>query len=389
MTTKRYFGCLLRQRIDDQAIPFFVFQVRVKDLKQWAGVKRVEDLPDGTQRVLRETRARAITRFLESEVINTIPNSLLLAFEPGVAEFISVEDQLRGCLSIDELANGCDRQVEWGFITFSFDPDQPQHLRPALIVDGQHRAYGMSQFSKEDLPVIVVSLVGASRQEQAFQFIVVNNKQVKVPTDNVKAIIAELDEEELQARLLKAGVKYGDMSPVLRDVDDLASSPFQHLLDWAHNRTGTKLVPLTAIEQSLRYLRTVFSFFEDDEDSQVQVFLAIWRAVRAVYPDLWGQEESKLMKKVSINALNEFIVDRLKVAWEYDLVNIFSPEDVERQTLKTLQVPQGFWQNEWTVRIQDNANVRNLIKSDLETVTDNLRLRRHWNEGTQLLVVSD
>lgn len=64
-----------------------------------------------------------------------------------------------------------------------------------LIVDGQHRLHGISEFLYEDLPVLVVCMVDASVQEQAFQFIVINNKAVRVPTDNVKAIIAHLDDK--------------------------------------------------------------------------------------------------------------------------------------------------------------------------------------------------
>ena len=65
-----------------------------------------------------------------------------------------------------------------------------------------------------------------------------NNKVVKIPTENVKSIIANLneEEEELQKRLLKAGVSYGKQSPVLIDINNLDSSPFQNLLKWPYNK---------------------------------------------------------------------------------------------------------------------------------------------------------
>lgn len=384
METRRYFGCMIRQRESNETVPFFLFHARIKDMKRWAGIRRIEDQPTGTQRVLRETRARAITRFLESDPRNTIPNSLLLAFEPNTVTYSRAGQQLEPCIPLEDLGNGCENQTEWGFIEFEFDPSKPEHERPALIVDGQHRLYGMAGFGDEDLTAIVIGLVGASHQEQAFQFIVVNSKSVKVPTDNVKSIIAEFDEVELQARLLKGGVKYGDVSPVLRDVDDLEISPFRNLLDWAHNRDGTKLVPLTAVEQSLRYLRDLFAFLADDEDTLLQLFLAMWRGVRAQYPDLWGRD-NKLMKKVCLNALNEFLADRLKFAWELGLVQIFNPDEVERMTLNMLQVPSQFWETDWDIRIQDNANVRELIKTDLGKISDNLRLRENWASGIELI----
>ena len=387
METRLYFGCRLTQRSDSNTTPFFVFYARVKDIKQWAGVRRIAEIPEGTQRVLRPYRRRAICRFLEADSLNTIPNSILLAFEPGVAQFTPLEERLGESfaeLEID-IHNGCDTRIEWGTIKFSFEHNQLDHLRPALVVDGQHRLYGMSDFDAEDIPMLVVSLVDADVQEQAFQFIVINNKAVRVPTDNVKSIIADIDEAALQSRLLEAGVKYGDISPILRDINDLQSSPFQNLLDWPYNRDGERLVPLTAIEQALRYLRTLLPFLEEDDDSLVGLFCAIWQAVRVNYEDLW-RADNKFMKKVNLNALNEYIVERLKHAWEFGIVDIFDPETVEAQVADIVKLlPQEFWEADWSIKIQDNANVRRMIKQGLDRVAQNYRLKKRWYEDIELL----
>jgi DGQHR domain-containing protein len=312
-----------------------------------------------------------------------------LAFEPGVATFTSYLERLEECFRNHDLENGCDQQIDWGLLQFEFDVQAPEHLRPALIVDGQHRLHGISEFPDEDIPVLVVCMVDASVQEQAFQFIVINNKAVRVPTDNVKAIIAHLDEEQLQSRLLQAGVNYGNMSPVLRDVNDLDTSPFQNLLDWPYNKKGVKLVPISAIEQAIRYMKVLFDFMGDDEDSLLEVFLAVWRAVHANYPDLWGRE-NPFMTKVNINAVNEFIMDRLKVTWELGIVDIFSTEAIERQVIGILKlIPQIFWETPWSIKIQDNANVRGLIKSDLETLAQNVKLRRNWSEDLKIPLIAD
>ncbi len=390
MSSRRYFGYRVRQRIDTNTPSFFVFFARAHDIKQWVGIKRVENLPEGTQRLLRTTRSRAITRFLQSEPINTIPNNILLAFEPGGAVFTSLGDRFKQCFDGYNLYNGCEEQMDWGVLEFDFNPEDPEHLRPALIVDGQHRLYGISEFLGEDIPVLVVCIVDASVQEQAFQFIVINNKAVRVPTDNVKAIIAHLDDEEqLQFRLLKAGVTYGNMSPVLRDVNDLDASPFQNLIDWPYNKKGVKLIPVSAIEQAIRYMKILFEFMSDDEDSLLEVFLAVWRAVRNNYSELWAQENS-FMTKVNINAINEFIMDRLKVIWELGIVDIFFPDAVERQVIGILRlVPQIFWETPWSIKIQDNANVRNLIKSDLETLAQNVKLRKRWSEDLKIPSISE
>jgi DGQHR domain-containing protein len=387
MTNKKYFGCLVRQREAIETVSFFVFYAFARDVKQWAGIRRVKDFSDGTQRILRPARQKAIKNFLERKSINTIPNNILLAFSPDASEFIPLEDKLADCLedsSADfDFHNGCENRIQWGTLQFSFDPAAQEYEKPALIVDGQHRLYGMSSFENEDVPILVVSLIDASLQEQAFQFVVINNKAVRVPTDNVRAILANLDEQELENRLLSSGVKYADKSPVLRDINDLDYSPFKDLLNWPYNTRGNKLVPLTSIEQSLRYLQSVFNIDEDD-DSLVGLFCSIWRAIALRYDVLWGQE-NQLMKKVSLNALNEFVTDRLKFAWEMGLIDIFDSDAVERQVSNIVaMLPQEFWQGKWSIRVQDNSNVRNLIKSDLETLTNNSRLRKNWRDDLKL-----
>jgi DGQHR domain-containing protein len=384
---RTYFGCRVIQRKNKDTTAFFVFYARSKDVIQWAGIKRSEDFPEGTQRILRESRRRAIMRFLRAEGINTIPNNILLAFEPRKAKFGSLKSKVKGCLTNVDVQNGCGNQLEWGTLKFSFDNKKPDHMRPALIVDGQHRLYGISDFAEEDLPVLVVSLIEAPILEQAFQFIVINNKAVRVPAENAKSIIANLDEEEaLQRRLLKAGVKYGDKTPFLANVNDLPSSPFQNLLKWDYNRDGTKLVDLTTVEQATRYIQVIFArYLEGDEDSLTEMFFAIWRAVAANYPELWGND-NKFMSKVSLMAYNEFLVERLKGAHAFDVVDIFDSKDVERTVSSIVrQIPKEFWESEWAIKLQDNTNMRRLIKEDLDRITENVKLKAPWSEDLQLL----
>lgn len=385
--TRVYFGCKVVQRDNSETVPFFVFYARAKDVHQWSGIRRSHEVPEGIQRILRPTRTKAIGRFLRADENNTIPGNVLVAFGPDVVAFQSLDEKVHDCVSGLDIHNNCEGHIEWGYLTFSSDPSLPAHLKPALIVDGQHRLFGISEFMGEDLPILVVALIDCPVEEQAFQFVVINNKAVRVSTDNVKSIVADLsNDDELQQRLLKAGVRYGDKSPILRDINDLSSSPFRGLLDWPYNRDGQKLVPLTAIEQSLRYLQVVFPFLAEDESSLIEVFLAIWRAISETYSDFWGQDHV-FMSKVNINALNEFLADRLLVAWELGaVVDIFDSDAVTQQVRRILaMIPEDFWKVPWTVGIQDNSNVRRLIKDDLATLMGNLRRNVPWATELQLI----
>ena len=53
-------------------------------------------------------------------------------------------------------------------------------LKPALVIDGQHRLFGAAGV-EEDIPLLVCSLVQPSWKEQVFQFIVVNDKAAGIP----------------------------------------------------------------------------------------------------------------------------------------------------------------------------------------------------------------
>ncbi|HKQ05753.1 MAG TPA: DGQHR domain-containing protein [Blastocatellia bacterium] len=392
-----FFGFRVKQRVDTDTVSFFVFFARAKDIKQWTGIKRSAEFPEGIQRILRPSRKKAITRFLASNPMNTIPNNILLAFEPTKTRFGSLTNKMHKCIPKKDILNKCKGQLDWGFLEFSFNPDEEEHLRPALIVDGQHRLYGISAYNEEDLPLLVVSLIDAPLQEQAFQFIVINSKAVRVQADNAKAIIADLSqdvEDELRKRLLNSGVKYGDQTPLLITINDLPTSPFQKLLKWSYNREGIHLVELTTIEQATSHIRALFArYLEDDEDSLIEIFCAIWRAVKASYPELWGKEKlegetNKFMTKVNINALNEFIADRLKIAHEMGfLKNIFESKEVENIVSNVFSsIPKEFWEAKWKkeIKIQDNANVRRMIKEDLETLMENTKLKRQWNEDLKL-----
>jgi DGQHR domain-containing protein len=382
MENRTFVGWRIIQRNAEHTLPLFAFVAPVKDVVKWAGVRRTAEVPNGTQRLVRPARVKAITRFLSVDGQNLMPNSILVCFQPAVTTFEQLTFEPDGY----DNWTGVNEKLKLGKISFVFDETAESHNRPALVVDGQHRLLGLSKFDDENIPILVVALLDATVQEQAFQFIVINNKAVRVPTDNVKAILAGINEKALTERLLGAGVKYGDVSPVLREVSDLDQSPFQNLLAWDYNK-GQKLVSLTTIEQSLRYICVEFPNLSEDEDSLLGFFFAIWRGVKNAFPALWAQDNA-FMTKANLNALNEFIVHRVKMAWEFGILDIYDLDHVETQAQSIVEMlTVDFWQTSWSIKIQDNANTRNLIVKDLEKMVENRKYKRHWNEDLKLIMM--
>ncbi|MBN3875658.1 DGQHR domain-containing protein [Nostoc sp. JL23] len=398
MTEHRcYFGSLVSQRRDEKATRFFVFNAQAKDLKSWLGIRRIKDVQKGAQRILRQARVNAVKKFIGASSINIIPNSILIAFDPNKAIFTPLGQKINEYIiqansSLEkniDILNGCrENQVTWGIIEFSFEQSEQEYLKPALIVDGQHRLYGMSDFNEEDLPITVVSLIDATPQEQAFQFIVVNNKAVRVSTENVKSIVADFNEDELEKRLVLARVKYGDKPLILKFLSDSPTSPFQNLLEWSYNRESTEetqLVPITAIEQAMRYIRKCFTVLENDEDSLIEFFCATWRAVKGNYPELFGKN-NQFMRKANINAFNEYITDRLLYFWEMDLLDIFDSDEIAEKVLDIIKrLPKEFWLEDWKLRIQDTPNFREILKNDFKIIITNCKLGKQWSDGLELV----
>lgn len=385
MVTKDFFCYKVNQRASSGTIKFVTFVAFAKDIDQWTGIRRVGEVERGTQRVLKNTRVKAIKRFISANTMNTIPVSVILAFNPGTITFQSFDSLLSGCISGVDIHNGIGGRGEWGTISFQYDDAAPQEERPALIVDGQHRVKGISQVT-EDVPLLVTAFIDASEEEQAFQFVVINNKAQKVPTDNVKAIIRGFDEENLRRRLHAAGVTYGKISSTLGDIDELPESPFQGLLAWPHNTDNPNaIVPLTAIETCLRYIKSMFLTLSEDEDTSTDLFISIWKAIKAYYPTLW-LTNTKFMSKVNIIALNEFVTDRLESSWSADIIDIYTSSDIESSTRTHIEhIPPEFWTEEWVHPIQDNAVVRTRIKEDLRKISQNVRAGRAWNEDLKLI----
>lgn len=391
-----YFGFLVRQRIDRDTVQFFTFYAPVKGVTDWVRVVRSIDSPQGTQRTLRDGRVQAIQRFVEASRINTIPNNLLIAFTEGSTTFEPMQMQ-------EDMNNGCGDQLQWGILTFSYDSNSNVD-KPALVVDGQHRLYGMSQYELENLPVLITALVDAPLEEQAFQFIVINDKATRVPVDNAKAIIANIDEEPLRKRLLASGVSYGKTTPLLSEVNDLDYSPFKDLLDWDYNKnTEKRVVKIAAIEQSFKQFENEFKiFYGDDYDSLLDLYLAVWTVLSSNFSDLWGKmtftqmeegeeivKNSVFMTKVNLLAINEFFVEKIKQAWSFGILNdVYDTDEVKKQILRVAEaIPSDFWLSKWNIQIKDNLNTRNLIKESLQQIHDNHRLREPWYRKLKIIDV--
>lgn len=133
---------------------FYVSVMKSSDLQEMCSVSRRKDDPDkGFQRLLSETRAKDIAKYLDTNK-GVIPSALILSAQPCARLEYDNEAKL---LILERVENSL------------------------LVLDGQHRLYGLNNATKEyEIPVVV--FCDLNTQGEIRQFIDINTTQKGVPT---------------------------------------------------------------------------------------------------------------------------------------------------------------------------------------------------------------
>jgi len=308
-----------------------IFVAPVKEILKFATVNALSPSARGPQREQKEARVDAISKFLLADQENTIPTAVILAFDKGMASYTPSIPAQMGELRI----KGGQKHA-------------------ATIVDGQHRLVGIN-LANPDMEVGVVAIIDASPVEQAFQFLVINNKSSKVPPTHTKALLAKMKNTDLPKRLRSAKLAF-DIEGI-NDVDLVNSdkdSPFYQTIDWTTTPIAKRMVQATSIELSLAYLESLGLPDFDDRDVRRSVFLVIWRTIKNTWPELWIKD-SRLVSKVGVVCMTRYI-SNLIANWadneELD-ITITDLEQVEEQTEKIIQyMDQDFWSTPWAEKAQ-------------------------------------
>ena len=379
--TRTYPCIFLHQRQGTDAPRFCLFAAPVAQVLEWATVERLGPGSTAPQRRESPAKVEAVRRFLESESQNTIPTTIITTIEEGAVTLDDPGGDFSGA----------------GTITIDFDDENT----PGLIIDGQHRLAGMNEY-RPDMPVGIVALLGADDAEKAFQFLVVNNKASKVPTDHLRALALTYDEARLQQRLKSARLSLNKNLSFVGFVNDEQQSPFYHLIDWPLNEQENRVVPPAAIEsafsyiqnQKLRELRTM------GEDVMLEFFYAIWRPIREAWPDQWETDRprrSKLLGKVGVVCMTQYLTssiirqkdsmpsnlvalrEALTARGQLDMLDALPPEidvtdpaDVERIVRSELAyLTEDFFEVEWTAKGLDTHAGRALLIDALVQISRN------------------
>lgn len=306
-----------------------LFIAKVSEIQTWASVKELSPKSWGSQREGKEARVEAISDFLRENNKNSIPTAIIVAFEKDTVKVSSQTIEITQPKTVNAI-----------------DVD---NNTAATIVDGQHRLMGMNSFDP-NMYTTVIGLLDSDFVEQAFQFLVINNKSSKVPAPHLKALLAKMKDTDLPQRLKGARIAFNAKG--ITDVDlvnSIPDSPFYEKVDWTLTEHSERWVQATAIEQALYYIGSLGIPEFDDLDTRRRVFLKIWSVIKDTWPSLWVKD-SKLIAKVNILCLTRLIIDRI-TNWadsedvQIELTNL---DHIKIQTQKILKyMNPAFWNTPW------------------------------------------
>jgi DGQHR domain-containing protein len=363
----RYECLVIKQRPSEDAPTFCLFHAPVGEILRWAAIKRLEEEAGAPQRRTSPAKVKAVKRFLETDVRNTIPTSIIVT--------IDVELDTIQRLAGDEYQS---------FAVLEFDEPAEGGSKPGLVIDGQHRLLGIKEHS-DATHVNVVALIAASDMEKAFQFLVINNKASKVAMDHIRALALHYEEAALKTRLKTARLNLDPNVGFVGMVNDEEDSPFRGIIAWPVTPEPNRIVVPASIEASITHIQQQKVRDFESPDVLLEFFYTIWRQIKIRWPALWITD-SRLLGKVGVVCMTQYLTDALVSAYDLGRLDISDPAQVGTLVDEILNNQErAFWTVPWTSTSYDTKVGRSLVVASLVQIARNIRAGNQWHEDIELV----
>src|SRR5690349_18264890 len=135
---------LVNQRNNATAPKFAIFAAPAGEIEQWAAIRRRNETERGTQRALNRAKLNALSRFLQKDERNTVPPAITITLRVTDAQIQTIDAARHFCV-----------------ITLDVPNNAANEDKPGLIIDGQHRLFGIQSQNPAYL-VNVVALLNVS-----------------------------------------------------------------------------------------------------------------------------------------------------------------------------------------------------------------------------------
>lgn len=301
--------------VQDKKHPLFMFVLTAEQLSELTEVSRITRTTDGDiegyQRGEVKRHVAAISDYLNSNRgFVLFPHALILALTRPVS-FTASHGAVNG------------ETAEVGLLTI---PLATKSGKPALLVDGQQRSLALAKARRRDFPVPVCAFQATDLDTQREQFLRVNSTH-PLP----RGLIAELIPSVhgvLPQKLAERQAPAALVELLNRD----PASPFFGLIkrpsypkEVRRKAVVTDTALMKVLEESFKtpsgalFQCRNIAMQEVDVRGAFKVLVAFWNAVRATFPEAWGQPptKSRLMHSVGLRAMGK-LMDRVMARVDVD-----------------------------------------------------------------------
>lgn len=266
-------------------------------------------------------------------------------------------------------------------------------LKPAIIVDGQHRVYGAASFT-EKMKFSVNAIPDADWLEQVFQFVVINQKAKPIEPAFLHSIIAtSLTDDEigtLYDRLRKSGVDV-DKAQFMNRINTDGDSPFKGMIDFeVEGSPGFLKFPgMSTLAKAFRNLKKDYPGLVPDgidwssEAHWIPHFYAFWKGVKEYFVEkderLWLEptenNPNNLLKIVTLQEIQRIVIESWADARLFKLVDPQGTYVASKNFWEGF--PSQFFSDEWKKKGLQTAVGRKYLSDAIQQTRRNID-RKSW-----------
>jgi DGQHR domain-containing protein len=229
-------------------------------LQDLAAVSRIADQQKGYQRIINPRKLAAIRRYVEiPEAV--LPTGIVLATgdKPGLVKIT------------DRHALGNTGRL-W---SAKMSVRQSPKYKPFLVIDGQHRLFGITSSSLAPYPVPITVLLEANNLVQMAHFEMFN--------------LSSADETKLNSLLGQLGVTSLNASSLVSELNG-PNMIFEGILDFPSNKAG--FVSSNTLRQLVERSREsgFLNYLPEDDDEDLRAYNALWHGISKKFSQRWKYE---------------------------------------------------------------------------------------------------
>jgi hypothetical protein len=265
-------------------------------------------------------------------------------------------------------------------------------LKPAIIVDGQHRVFGAATV-EQNMMLAVCAIPESTWAEDVYQFVVINQKAKPIKPAFLSSIIAtSLSADEIESvydRLRSSDIDI-EGAEIMNRINTDPVSPFKGMIDFqVKGDPGFLQFPgmsrlakdFKAIPQKVAVLLPNGTWKTEEE--WLTYFFAFWRGVRDYFesadPRLWQKPSqdnpNNLLKIVSLQEIQQLMLDNWADSRSFRFTRAAKVESKAREFWADF--PSTFFTDEWKQKGLQTTVGRGILRDAMTETRRNIG-RKNW-----------